>query len=242
MCIRDRYTEASLIREMEEKGIGRPSTYAPIISTITSREYVKKEQKSLKPTALGEAVTDLMCDKFNDIVDVKFTAKMEDELDDIVSGKNDYKKMLEEFYNGFSEELSQAEKDLEKKRIKVVEESDVVCELCGRKMVIKQSRFGKFLACPGYPDCKNTKPITEDTGVLCPLCGAKVVKRKSKSGYSYFGCEKGPACKFMTWDKPTTKTCPNCGKAVFKRYTKEEKKNVCLDPACGWEEELKKKK
>ena len=237
-----RYTEASLIREMEERGIGRPSTYAPIISTILGREYVKKEQKSLKPTALGEAVTDLMCDKFNDIVDVKFTAKMEDELDSIVAGKTDYKKMLEGFYGGFSQELTKAEKDLEKKRIKVVEESDVVCELCGRKMVIKQSRFGKFLACPGYPECKNTKPITEDTGVLCPLCGARVVKKKSKSGYSYYGCEKAPACKFMTWDKPTKNTCPNCGKAVFRRYTKEEKKNLCLDPACGWEEELKKKK
>ncbi len=237
-----RYTEASLIREMEEKGVGRPSTYAPIISTILNREYVVKEQKSLKPTALGEAVTDLMLDKFNDIVDVKFTAKMEDELDSIVAGKSDYKKMLEDFYGNFAEELSQAEKDLEKKRIKVVEESDVTCELCGRKMVIKQGPFGKFLACPGYPECKNTKPITEDTGVLCPLCGARVLKRKSKSGYSYYGCEKGPACKFMTWDKPTTKTCPKCGKAVFKRYTKEEKKNLCLDPACGWEEELKKKK
>ncbi|MDP4109084.1 MAG: type I DNA topoisomerase [Bacillota bacterium] len=237
-----RYTEASLIHEMEEKGIGRPSTYAPIISTVLGREYVKKEQKSLKPTALGEAVTDLMCDKFNDIVDVKFTAKMEDELDSIVAGKTDYKKMLGEFYENFSGELSQAEKDLEKKRIKVVEESDVLCDLCGRKMVIKQGPFGKFLACPGYPECKSTKPITEDTGVSCPLCGARVVKKKSKSGYSYYGCEKNPTCKFMTWDKPTTKTCPNCGKAVFKRYTKEEKKNVCLNPECGWEEELKKKK
>ncbi len=237
-----RYTEASLIKTMEEKGIGRPSTYAPIISTITGREYVVKEQKSLKPTALGEVVTDLMCDKFSDIVDVKFTAKMEKDLDNIVQGTSDYEKILQKFYDAFSQELGQAEKDLERKRIKVVEETDVICEKCGRKMVVKTSRFGKFLACPGYPECKNTKPITEEAGVNCPLCGKKVLKKKSKSGYTYYGCEDNPKCSFMTWDKPTQKKCPKCGKPVFRRFTKEEKKNLCLDPACGWSEEIKSRK
>lgn len=235
-----RYTEASLIRTMEEKGIGRPSTYAPTISVVLGRDYVVKEGKALKPTPLGEAVTDLMIDKFHDVIDVAFTAGMEQKLDEVESGKTDYREVLRRFYEGFSQELKQAEIDLDKKRIKVRdEETDVVCELCGRKMVIKSGRFGKFLACPGYPECKNTKPITEDTGVLCPLCGAKVVKRKSKSGYYYYGCEKNPTCTFMTWDKPTpNKQCPKCGEPLYKRYTKAEKKYVCYKPGCEYEEPL----
>ena len=238
-----RYTEASLIRTMEEKGIGRPSTYAPTISVVLGRDYVVKEGKALKPTPLGEAVTDLMVDKFHDVIDVNFTADMEKKLDDVEQGKTKYQTVLRKFYNGFSSELQQAEKDLEKKRIKIKdEETDVVCELCGRKMVIKSGRFGKFLACPGYPECKNTKPITEDTGVFCPLCGAKVVKKKSRSGYYYYGCEKNPTCTFMTWDKPTNKKCPNCGEPLYKRYTKAEKKYVCYKPGCGYEEPLPERK
>lgn len=239
-----RYTEASLIRTMEEKGIGRPSTYAPTISVVLGRDYVTKEGKALRPTPLGEAVTDLMIDKFHDVIDIKFTAGMEEQLDEVEQGKTDYVKILRKFYDGFAGELAQAEKDLDKKRIKVKdEETDIVCELCGRKMVIKSGRFGKFLACPGYPECKNTKPITEDTGVLCPLCGAKLVKKKSRSGYYYYGCEKNPECSFMTWDKPTpSKKCPNCGEPLYKRYTKLEKKYVCYKPGCGYEEELPQRK
>ncbi|MEA4920197.1 MAG: type I DNA topoisomerase [Clostridiaceae bacterium] len=238
-----RYTEASLIKTMEEKGIGRPSTYAPTISVVLEREYVAKEGKALKPTMLGEAVTDLMIDKFSDIVDLKFTAQMEDSLDEVESGEVDYRKILEKYYDGFSKELAQAEIDLEKKRIKVKdEETDIVCELCGRKMVIKSGRFGKFLACPGYPECKNTKPIAQDTGVPCPVCGAKLLKKKSKSGYYYYGCEKNPECPFMTWDTPTKQICPKCGGVIYKRYTKAEKKNLCHVPGCGYEEPLPERK
>ena len=234
-----RYTEASLIKAMEEKGVGRPSTYAPTISVILDREYVAKEGRALKPTNLGEAVTDLMIDKFHDIVDVQFTSSMEEQLDRVESGQEDYRRILADFYHGFDAELKQAEIDLEKKRIKVPdEESDEVCELCGRKMVIKNGRFGKFLACPGYPECKNTKPITQDTGVACPKCGGRLLKKKSKSGYYYYGCEHNPECDFMTWDSPTKKVCPNCGGVVFRHYTKEDKRYLCHKPDCGWSEPI----
>ena len=238
-----RYTEASLIKEMEERGIGRPSTYAPTISTIVDRDYVVKEAKRLRPTNLGEVVTDLMKDKFQDIIDVKFTALMEDKLDEVESGKVEYREVLKAFYDDFDRELKQAEKDLEKQRIKVKDEvSDVICDVCGRNMVIKSGRFGKFLACPGYPECKNTKPIAVDAGVLCPICGAKVLKKKSKTGHIYLGCEKNPACTFMTWDKPTKKACPKCGGTLYRHYVKETKKNinVCLNTSCDYQEEPKK--
>ena len=232
-----RYTEASLIKAMEEKGVGRPSTYAPTISVILDREYVAKEGRALRPTNLGEAVTDLMIDKFQDIVDVQFTSSMEAQLDEVEAGKVDYREILRKFYADFSAELQQAEIDLDKKRIKVPdEESDEVCELCGRRMVIKNGRFGKFLACPGYPECKNTKPITQDTGVPCPKCGARLLKKKSKSGYYYYGCEHNPNCDFMTWDSPTKKVCPQCGGTVFKHYTKDDKRYLCHKPDCGWSE------
>lgn len=238
-----RYSEATLIKAMEERGIGRPSTYAPTISTVIDREYVVKEGKQLRPTGLGEAVTDLMIDKFSDIVDSTFTAQMETKLDDVESGNIAYQKILEDFYSGFNKSMEQAEIDLEKTRIKVKDEvSDTPCPLCGKMMVIKSGRFGKFLACPAYPDCKSTKPITEDMNIPCPLCGAKLLKKKSKSGYYYFGCEKNPDCAFMTWDKPTEKKCPNCGGIVYKKYTKEEKKFLCYVPGCGWEEPLPTKK
>ena len=234
-----RYTEASLIKAMEEKGVGRPSTYAPTISVVLDREYVVKEGRALRPTNLGEAVTDLMIDKFQDIVDVQFTSNMEGQLDLVESGEVDYRKILDGFYNSFSAELAQAEIDLDKKRIKVPdEESDEVCELCGKRMVIKAGRFGKFLACPGYPECKNTKPITQDTGVSCPKCGSRLLKKKSKSGYYYYGCERNPECDFMTWDSPTKKVCPQCGGVVYRHYTKEEKCYLCHKPGCGWSEAI----
>ncbi len=238
-----RFTEASLIKIMEELGIGRPSTYAPTISVVLDREYIVKDGRALRPTALGEAVTDLLVDKFPDIVDAKFTASMEDKLDSVEGGNVDYRKMLKPFYEGFANQLTKAEQDLDKKRIKVRdEETDVVCELCGRKMVIKSSRFGKFLACPGYPECKNTKPITEEVGAPCPVCGAKLLKKKSRSGYYYYGCEKNPECAFMTWDTPTNQKCPKCGGVVYKHYTREEKKKVCHVPGCGYEEPVATRK
>ena len=234
-----RYTEASLIKAMEEKGVGRPSTYAPTISVVLDREYVVKEGRSLRPTNLGEVVTDLMIDKFQDIVDVQFTSSMESKLDLVESGEQDYRQILDSFYQDFSAELAQAEIDLDKKRIKVPdEESDEVCELCGKKMVIKNGRFGKFLACPGYPECKNTKPITQDTGVTCPKCGSRLLKKKSKSGYYYYGCERNPECDFMTWDSPTKKVCPECGGVVYRHYTKEDKRYLCHKPDCGWSEPI----
>ena len=238
-----RYTEASLIKAMEEKGIGRPSTYAPTISVVLDREYVAKEGKALKPTMLGEAVTDLMIDKFSDIVDLKFTAQMENTLDEVENGSVDYREILKKYYDNFSKELNQAEIDLDKKRIKVKdEETDIICEFCGRKMVIKNGRFGKFLACPGYPECKNTKPLAQDTGFPCPVCGSKLLKKKSKSGYYYYGCERNPECEFMTWDTPTKKVCPKCGGVIYKRYTKAEKKYLCHVPGCGYEEPLPERK
>ena len=237
-----RYTEASLIKAMEERGIGRPSTYAPTISIITDREYVVKENKTLKPTLLGEAVTDLMVDKFSRIADSKFTAEMENQLDEVEHGKN-YKDVLREFYADFDASMKKAEKDLEKTKIKVKDEvTDTPCPNCGEMMVVKSSRFGKFLACPRYPECKTTKPITEDMNVPCPVCGAKLLKKKSKSGYYYYGCETYPTCEFMTWDKPTDKKCPQCGGVVYKKYTKLEKKNLCYAPNCGWEEPLATKR
>ncbi len=234
-----RYTEASLIKAMEEKGVGRPSTYAPTISVVLEREYVAKEGRALRPTNLGEAVTDLMIDKFHDIVDVQFTSNMENRLDLVESGDTDYRKILDEFYENFAAELAQAEIDLDKKRIKVPdEESDEICDLCGKRMVIKAGRFGKFLACPGYPECKNTKPITQDTGVACPKCGARLLKKKSKSGYYYYGCEHNPECDFMTWDSPTKKMCPECGGVVYRHYTKEDKRYLCHKPGCTWSEAI----
>ena len=234
-----RYTEASLIKAMEEKGVGRPSTYAPTISVVLDREYVVKEGRALRPTNLGEVVTDLMIDKFQDIVDVQFTSSMESKLDLVESGEQDYRQILDGFYKAFAAELAQAEIDLDKKRIKVPdEESDEVCDLCGKKMVIKNGRFGKFLACPGYPECKNTKPITQDTGVACPKCGSRLLKKKSKSGYYYYGCERNPECDFMTWDSPTKKVCPQCGGVVYRHYTKDDKRYLCHKPDCGWSEPI----
>ena len=235
-----RYTEASLIKALEETGVGRPSTYASIISTITQREYVIREQKQLKPTELGEAITTLLKDKFSKIVNVKFTAGMELQLDMVESGETDYIKMLHEFYDEFIATVDKAKVEMQGQKIKLKEdETDEICEKCGRNMVIKSGRFGKFLACPGYPECKNTKPLVVETKATCPVCGGKVIEKKSKRGYAFFGCGNYPECNFMTWDKPTDDLCPQCGKSLFKR-----KGGIiaCLNEGCGFEKKAERKR
>ena len=229
-----RYTEATLVKAMEEKGVGRPSTYASIVATIQDREYVIKEDKRLAPTPLGEIVTGLMMERFNDIIDVEFTANMENKLDDVETGSRNWKEVLSDFYVDFKKELEDAETALEGTRLKVPEEeSDEICEVCGRNMVVKVGRFGKFLACPGYPECKNTKPIVERMPGRCPKCGSGMLKRKSKKGYAYYGCEKGAACGFMTWDVPTEHDCPQCGQTMFKRSGKGRMKPFCVNENCA---------
>ncbi|MBR3691746.1 MAG: type I DNA topoisomerase, partial [Clostridia bacterium] len=231
------YNEASLIRAMEENGIGRPSTYATTVATIIDREYVVREGRTLRATPLGKVVTELMKDKFSQIIDVDFTAKMEDNLDRVGAGDLAWKKLIGEFYTGFAEDLAKAEAELGEARIKVPDvETDVVCDKCGRNMVIKSGRYGKFLACPGYPECRNTKPITVETEGSCPLCGGKILEKKSKNGNKYYGCEHNPTCGFMTWDQPQKDTCPKCGKTLFRRYTRAEKKIYCADESCGYSE------
>ena len=228
-----RFTEATLVKAMEEKGVGRPSTYASIVSTIQDREYVVKQDKRLAPTALGEVVTGLMMDRFNDIIDVEFTAHMENRLDDVEAGKQHWKQLLADFYGGFSKELFEAEAALEGVRLKVPEEeTDEVCEICGRNMVIKMGRFGKFLACPGFPDCKNAKPLVERMPGRCPKCGSGMLKRKSKKGYAYYACEKGAECGFMSWDVPTAEDCPKCGMTMFKKSGKGRNKPFCINETC----------
>ena len=229
-----RYTEATLVKAMEEKGVGRPSTYAATISTIQDREYVLKQDKRLAPTPLGEIVTGLMMERFNDIIDVEFTANMESRLDAVEEGQQHWKALLAEFYEGFSKELSDAETALEGVRLKVPEEeTDEVCEICGRNMVIKMGRFGKFLACPGFPDCKNAKPLVERMPGRCPKCGSGMLKRKSKKGYAYYACEKGAECGFMSWDVPTAEDCPECGFTLFKKSGKGRMKPFCINETCS---------
>ena len=229
-----RYTEATLVKAMEEKGVGRPSTYAATVSTIQDREYVIKQDKRLAPTALGEIVTGLMMERFNDIVDVDFTANMESQLDAVEDGQRNWKDLLADFYDGFSKELQDAETALEGVRLKVPEEeTDEVCELCGRKMVIKMGRFGKFLACPGFPECRNAKPLVERMPGRCPKCGSGMLKRKSKKGYAYYACEKGAECGFMTWDVPTAEDCPECGQTMFKKSGKGRMKPFCINENCS---------
>lgn len=237
-----RYTEASLIKTLEENGIGRPSTYAPTITTILARGYVERENKSLKPTALGEVTTKLMEEQFAKIVDVTFTANMEKTLDEVEEGNVDYPKMLSGFYDDFMTTLEQAEKNMDGTRVKVPDdETDIVCELCGRKMVIKTGRFGKFLACPGFPECRNTKKIVKETGGLCPVCGGKVLAKKSKNGKGYYGCEHNPQCQFMTWDKPLSETCPKCGSTLFQK-TGRGALIHCLKEGCDYARPVKPKK
>ena len=228
-----RYTEATLVKAMEEKGVGRPSTYASIVSTIQDREYVNKLDKRLAPTPLGEVVTGLMLERFNDIIDVEFTANMENRLDDVEEGKRKWKEVLADFYGGFSRELQEAETALEGVRLKVPEEvTEEICEICGKNMVIKMGRFGKFLACPGWPECTNTKPIVERMPGRCPKCGSTILKRKSKKGYAYYACERGADCGFMTWDVPTAEDCPSCGMTMFKKSGRGRMKPFCINETC----------
>ncbi len=228
-----RYTEATLIRAMEEKGIGRPSTYAPTISTITEREYVLREGKYIRPTPLGTVVTELMKERFSDIVDLKFTARMEDSLDEVEEGRREWRDVLGEFYEGFEEKIENAEKALEGERIKIPDEvSDEICDKCGRNMVVKSGRFGRFLACPGYPECNNTKPIVVEMPGKCPKCGGRILKRSSKRGFAYYACEKGQSCGFMTWDVPVKENCPECGQTMFKKSGRGFSKPFCINEAC----------
>ena len=235
-----RYTEASLIKALEENGIGRPSTYAPTISTITARQYVEHEGKQLKPTSLGEVITELMKEHFNGIVDAKFTADMESSLDEVEKGDKDWVSTLREFYTGFSADLEKAETAMEGKRVKVPdEETDVVCENCGKNMVIKYGRYGKFLACPGFPECKNAKQLVTESEGCCPRCGKKMLLKKSKRGRSFYGCEGYPECDFMTWNVPTAEKCPECGKSLFNKGGKSGKL-ICENAGCTYERDMKK--
>ena len=228
-----RYTEATLVKAMEEKGVGRPSTYASIVSTIQDREYVVKQEKRLAPTPLGEVVTGLMMERFQDIIDVEFTANMENRLDDVEAGKQPWKALMADFYQGFHQEMLDAEAALEGVRLKVPDEvTEEICEICGRNMVVKIGRFGKFLACPGFPECTNTKPIVERMPGRCPKCGSGILKRKSKNNYTYYGCETGAKCGFMTWDVPTAEDCPVCGNTMFKRAGKGRNKPFCTNESC----------
>ena len=222
---------------MEENGIGRPSTYAATISTILDRHYVELEQKQLKPTPLGETITVVLEDHFKHIVDVKFTAKMESDLDKIEEGKEEWVDVLKDFYADFSKTLTQAEKDMDGKRVKVPDEpTDLVCELCGKPMVIKIGPYGKFLGCSGFPECKNTKRIVNETGGLCPKCGGKMLAKKSKKGKPFFGCENYKDCNYMTWDTPIAEICPKCGKTLFKKAGKKGK-IYCANEGCDFEKE-----
>ena len=233
-----RYTEATLVKAFEETGIGRPSTYVTTVTTIINRNYVERDGKQLKPTSLGEVTNELMSEHFNKIVDVKFTANMEKSLDDIESGKIGWVKTLQKFYKEFDSELGTAEKEMEGKRVKVPDEAtDEVCEVCGKPMVIKIGRFGKFMACSGFPDCKNTKRIVQETGGDCPFCGKRVLLKKSKKGKKYYGCENNPECSFMTWDIPTEEKCPRCGSTLFQKGGKNGIL-ICHKQDCGYQRSL----
>ena len=223
------YTEALLVKTLEELGIGRPSTYAPTIATIISRRYVTKEKKNLYVTELGEAVNNMMKQAFPAIVDVNFTANLEMLLDKVEDGGIAWKTVVRNFYPDFEEALKAAQEELEKVEI-ADEVTDVVCEECGRNMVIKYGPYGKFLACPGFPDCRNTKPHYEKIGVPCPLCGKEVVLKKTKKGRKFYGCEDNPDCEFMSWAKPSKEVCPKCGKYMVEKG----KKLMCSDSACGY--------
>ena len=228
-----RFTEATLIRAMEEKGIGRPSTYAPTISTITAHDYVIKEGKYLRPTPLGNVVTGLMEEHFADIVDVKFTNHMESELDEIENGRAAWRDVLAEFYGDFNRELTQAETALDGVRLKVPDVlSDEYCDVCGRQMVVKKGKFGHFLACPGFPECTFTKPIVVEMPGKCPRCGGRILKRTSKKGYVFYACERGTDCGFITWDVPTKDFCPACGKTMFKHSGRGPLKSFCINEEC----------
>ena len=236
-----RYTEPTLIQALKDNGIGRPSTYAPIITNIQQREYIEKEKKSFKPTSLGRVVSDLIVEHFKKIVDIKFTAGMEDNLDKIGSGQLVWTDVMSDFYKDFEVSLKKAEEDLTGKRIKVPDvETDVICEKCGKKMVIKSGRFGKFLACPAYPECKNTKPVPEDEVTTpCPKCGSKLIKKNSrKSGKKFYGCSNYPTCDFAAPNVPTGEICPECGGYILRGKGRK----YCMNSECPTRTKSAKKK
>jgi len=226
-----RYTEATLVKAMEENGIGRPSTYSPTIGTILTRGYVERDQKKLVPTELGRIVNTMMCENFDQIVNVHFTAEMEHKLDTVEEGSIEWRDLLQEFYTPFKMSVKKAEESIEK-IVLPVEESDEVCDKCGRKMIIKTGRYGRFLACPGFPECKNAKPFAEDAGVKCPLCGNRVVHRKTKKNRKYIGCEKYPECTFVSWEIPAGKDCPECGHFLTAKKKGGITTLSCSNPTC----------
>jgi len=229
-----RYSEATLIKTLEENGIGRPSTYAPVLDTIVSRGYVVKKQKQYSPTELGYLVVELLKKYFQEIINIEFTANMENILDSIEEGEADWKRILLDFYNPFVNELEIAEKEIGQITV-MDEETEEKCESCGSNMVIKSGRFGKFLACPGFPECRHTRPILEETGADCPKCeGGKIVVRWSKKGRKFFGCSKFPKCDFVSWDEPSKQKCPKCGSIMLlKKSKKDDTKLVCSNDKCG---------
>lgn len=231
-----RYSEASLVKTLEENGIGRPSTYAPIISTLLDRKYTEREKKTLKPTELGEIVNNILSEYFKQIVDLEFTVDMESKLDNVEEGNENWNKVVDEFYSPLKEAIAIAEKELEKITIED-KVTDIKCENCGKFMVIKHGRFGDFLACPGYPDCKNTKPIVEELDVNCPQCSGKVLVKKSRKGRKFFGCSNYPKCNFVSWFEPVNEKCPQCGSYMVKKYNKSKGEYLeCSNSECKYKE------
>lgn len=232
-----RYTEASLVKTLEELGIGRPSTYAPTIATILNREYVEKSGSSLQPTELGILVTEILEANFAKLMDVDFTAKLENELDTIEEGEANWKEVVKESYEPFEEAIKEALENIEKVNMDV--ETDEICELCGSNMVIKYGRFGKFMACKNYPECKNTKPIVNKIGVKCPKCGeGEIIVRKTKKGRAFYGCSKYPDCDFIEWNKPVEEVCPECGSYMTEKVSKKGMKHICSNKECGFEKTI----
>lgn len=236
-----RYTEASLIKALEEYGIGRPSTYAATITTITSREYVKREAKTLYPTELGEVMTNLMKERFPKIVNYKFTAQMEENLDEVEHGKEEWVELLDEFYSDFDKTLKKAKEEMEGVKLQLKEDkTDIICDKCGRQMVVKVGRYGKFIACPGYPECKNVLKFVEKTGVKCPKCNGDVIVKHTKKKRVFYGCSNYPDCDFVSWNEPVNERCPQCGGILFKKKGKKPKL-YCATEGCGFEKEFVEK-
>lgn len=236
-----RYTEASLIKALEEYGIGRPSTYAATITTITSREYVKREAKTLYPTELGEVMTNLLKERFPKIVNYKFTAQMEDKLDEVEHGQEEWVQLLDEFYSDFDKTLKKAKEEMEGVKLQLKEDqTDIICDKCGRQMVVKVGRYGKFIACPGYPECKNVLKFVEKTGVKCPKCNGDVIVKHTKKKRVFYGCSNYPECDFVSWNEPVNERCPQCGGILFKKKGKKPKL-YCATEGCGFEKEFVEK-
>lgn len=236
-----RYTEASLIKVLEEYGIGRPSTYAATITTITSREYVKREAKTLYPTELGEVMTNLLKERFPKIVNYKFTAQMEEKLDEVEHGQEEWVELLDEFYSDFDKTLKKAKEEMEGVKLQLKEDqTDIICDKCGRQMVVKVGRYGKFIACPGYPECKNVLKFVEKTGVKCPKCNGDVIVKHTKKKRVFYGCSNYPECDFVSWNEPVNERCPQCGGILFKKKGKKPKL-YCATEGCGFEKEFVEK-